>query len=128
MQDGYRQIPLPQPMMGGSPKGGMYGGQVPYSDSQDVYSPVAYAAPSGSQHAMHYTTMPPPVGAIDQPYASTSVFPTPPMQQQTSHPETSPPESHCGNNELADLLGSLKVDERGTGTLLFALCWLGQTR
>lgn len=118
MQDDFRQMSAhPQSMMGGQPKAGLYGTQSPYSDGH-VYQTVPYAAPPPAQHNMHYTTMP-PVGAMDHSYAPASVFPTPPMHhQQAPHSESSPEsytDQYSQNSDLTDLLGSLKMDERGTG-------------
>ncbi|KAK6069266.1 lipase regulator 1 [Seiridium cupressi] len=119
MPDDFRQMSShPQSMMSGQPKAAMYGTQGPYSDGHHVYQAVPYAAPPPAQHNMHYTTMP-PVGVMDQSYAPANVFPTPPMHhQQAPHSESSPEsytQDHYGqNNDLSDLLGSLKMDERGT--------------
>lgn len=103
--------------MGNQPKSGMYGSQGSYSDGQEVYQNVQYTGQSGSQHGMHYTTIP-PLGALDQSYASAGVFPTPPMHHQSAHSESSPESYHqdpYAQQDLSDLLGSLRVDERGTG-------------
>lgn len=108
-----------QTMMGGQPKPGMYGGQGGYADASDVYQTVPYGGTTGAQHNMHYTTMTPSVGVVESPYSTTSVFPTPPMHNHTAHSEASPAsyseEQHYGQQDLADLLGSLKMDARGTG-------------
>lgn len=106
-------------MMGGQPKGNLYGAQGSYADSH-VYQGVPYPAPTPQQHNMHYTTIP-PVGVMDHSYAPANVFPTPPMHhQQAPHSESSPEsytDQYAQNNDLADLLGSLKMDEKGTGKL-----------
>ncbi|KAH8682356.1 hypothetical protein BX600DRAFT_41451 [Xylariales sp. PMI_506] len=121
MPDDFRHMPQTQPMMGDQSKGSLYGAQGPYSDGH-VYQAVPYPAPP-NQHNLHYTTMP-PVGVMDQQYAPASVFPTPPMHhQQAPHSESSP-DSYTqdqyahGNNDLSDLLGSLKMDETGTAPYL----------
>ncbi|ORY57169.1 uncharacterized protein BCR38DRAFT_490148 [Pseudomassariella vexata] len=122
MQDSFRQMPMQQQsMMGGHSKPGMYGAPGPYPDNQDVYQTVQYPGGSGGQHNMHYTTIPPPVGMMDQSYAPANVFPTPPMHQQTAHSESSPESYHqdqYGQHDVADLLGTLKIDERGTAPYL----------
>lgn len=58
---------------------------------------------------------------MDQPYASTGVFSTPPMHQHSVHSEPSPGsyQDHYGQQDLADILGALKVDEAGTGLFHF---------
>jgi hypothetical protein len=120
MPDEFRQMSSqPQSLMGGQPKAGMYGAQGPYSDGASVYQPVQYAPqPQPGQHNLHYTTMP-PVGVMDQSYAPASVFPTPPMHhQQAPHSESSPEsytQEYGGSSDLSDLLGALKMNERGTG-------------
>lgn len=109
-------------MMGGQPKAGMYAAPGPYSDGHNVYQTVSYPAPQPGQHSMHYTTIP-PVGVLDQSYAPASVFPTPPMQHHHAPHSESSPESyttqdHYQNSDLSDLLGSLKMDEKGTAPYL----------
>jgi hypothetical protein len=61
-----------------------------------------------------------PVSVIDQHqhYTPQGVFPTPPLQHQhSSHPDT--PETYeqdqYGQQNLADLLGELRMNEAGTG-------------
>ncbi|KAK8035050.1 hypothetical protein PG993_010045 [Apiospora rasikravindrae] len=122
---GFRQqMPMQQqPMMGGQPKVAMYGGQAPYAEAQDVYQSVPYGAHSTAQPGMHYTTMAPATGVMDQSYAPSSVFPTPPMQHHAGpHSEPSPESSYTqdqyAQSDLADLLGSLKMDARGTAPYL----------
>jgi len=104
--------------------------QVPPKGSQSVYAPGSYSdsdpaafqslgfdAPQ-SQHNLHYTTMPAAsVSVMDQQYASQNAFPTPPLQQgprPDSSPEAYSTDSYQ-NQDLADLLGGLKVNEVGTG-------------
>jgi hypothetical protein len=66
---------------------------------------------------MHYGNMQTPVSMIDQhqQYTPQNVFPTPPLQG--SHPES--PETYeqdqYGQQDLADLLGELRMNEAGTG-------------
>lgn len=89
-----------------------------YSDgSSGSYHAVAYD-PSQPQQGVHYTTVPPPVSMVNPSYADPSVFPTPPMpvsRPDEPSPETYSPDSYQ-QQDLSDLLGSLKVDEKGTGT------------
>ncbi|KAK6209165.1 hypothetical protein LQW54_006619 [Pestalotiopsis sp. IQ-011] len=124
MPDDFRQMSShSQAMMGGQPKAGMYAAPGPYSDGHNVYQTVSYPTPQPGQHSMHYTTIP-PVGVLDQSYAPASVFPTPPMQHHhhAPHSESSPEsyttQEHYQNGDLADLLGSLKMDEKGTAPYL----------
>ncbi|KAF4635017.1 hypothetical protein G7Y89_g3076 [Cudoniella acicularis] len=100
----------------------IYTQQVPYSEAVGVYQTVPYGGPSSahSQPSMHYNSLQTPVSIIDQHqhYASQSVFPTPPLQG--SHPES--PETYeqdqYGQQDLADLLGELRMNEAGTAPYL----------
>ncbi|KAK8103782.1 uncharacterized protein PG998_010815 [Apiospora kogelbergensis] len=121
---GFRQqVPMQQqPMMGGQPKVAMYAGQSPYAEAHDVYQSVPYGAHATAQPGMHYTTMTPAPGVMDQAYAPSSVFPTPPMQHHAGPHSEPSPESYTqdqyAQSDLADLLGSLKMDARGTAPYL----------
>ncbi|KAM4067271.1 fungal specific transcription factor [Hirsutella rhossiliensis] len=81
--------------------------------------------PFDSQHSLHYTTVPPPpVSLLDhhhhQPYAPPHAFPTPPLQPAPRPDDSS---EACSTDsyqqqDLADLLGTLKVNELGTAPYL----------
>ncbi|KAL2291848.1 hypothetical protein FJTKL_12025 [Diaporthe vaccinii] len=98
-----------------------------YSEQSGLYQPMQYQDHS-PQHGMHYTTVPAPVGVVDHSYAQaqsqqaqqTTIFPTPPMQQAT-RPE-SPPEVYnqdqYGQQDLSELLGTLKLNDAGTAPYL----------
>lgn len=103
----------------------------------DVYtSQGAYTDPDASpyqtlsfdsQHNLHYTTVPrPPASVLDhhhhQPYAPPHAFPTPPLQQAPRLDDSS---EACSTDsyqqqDLADLLGTLRVNELGTGMRCFS--------
>ncbi len=113
--DTYRQMAMPpqQPMMGGQPKAaGIYTTHGSYPDHQSVYSSVSY----GDTQHNPYSAMP-TVNVMDQSYASASMFPTPPVHQQSVHSESSPEsyQDHYGQHDISDVLGALKLDEIGTG-------------
>lgn len=120
----FQQMPMQQQVMQGAPKQtppGLYAPQSGYPDaSSAAYTNMSYDPSSQqSQHDLQYTTVPPPVSVIDQQYAAQNVFPTPPMQHG-SRPESSPEAYSPGDyqqQDLADLLGSLKVNETGTGKM-----------
>jgi hypothetical protein len=130
MQDGYRQqVPQPPPdqqqsqqqqqLLAHAPKPApMYAPQSSYQDTSALYHSVHYSESQAVPHGLHYTTVPASMNVVDSTYAPQHAFPTPPLQQGPSHPE-SPPESNYseqyGQQDLADLLGSLKVNEAGTG-------------
>ncbi|PHH77091.1 hypothetical protein CDD82_3668 [Ophiocordyceps australis] len=75
---------------------------------------------SHSHQDLNYTTLSPSaVPLVDQTYAPQSAFPTPPLQQ-LSQPASSPDDSYdpYQQQDLADLLGTLKVNEVGTAPYL----------
>ncbi|EPE36032.1 Zn2/Cys6 DNA-binding protein [Glarea lozoyensis ATCC 20868] len=101
----------------------IYTQQVPYPEAVGVYPSIPYGGPSSaqSQPSMHpYSNLQTPVSVIEQHqhYSQQNVFPTPPMQG--SHPQS--PESYeqdqYGQQNLADLLGELRMDEAGTAPYL----------
>jgi hypothetical protein len=102
----------------------------PYSESAGVYHSVAYGEPqtAHSQQSMHYGSLHTPVSVLDQhqhytpqqQQQHTPVFPTPPLPQ-SSHAGSIASPSHYGQDQfgqenLADLLGDLKMDPAGRGT------------
>lgn len=96
--------------------------QVMHTPPKDQYGQgydpnAAYQMPfdASQQVGMSYT------GAnMGEPYAGQNVFPTPPMQPGVK-PDDSSPEAYSPDSykqqDLADLLGTLKVDETGAGGL-----------
>ncbi|KKO97489.1 hypothetical protein THAR02_10410 [Trichoderma harzianum] len=108
-------------------------GQAPLKSEQDVYAPQAGYPDAASasfqtlpydasqpQHNLHYTTVPPQMSMVDQHVAPQDAFPTPPMQQ-SSQPGSSPGAYSADSyqqQDLADLLGGLKMNEIGTAPYL----------
>jgi len=126
LEEAFRQaqVPLQAQMLNTAPKSAptLYGAPTGYSETPNVYQQMQYSESRATQsqqshHGLHYTTVPPPVSIIDQPYGSQNVFPTPPLQSGSRH--ESPPDAYSQDGyqqqDLADLLGSLKVNEAGTG-------------
>jgi hypothetical protein len=122
--DEYHQQVAMQQQMAGPHKNvpPIYTQQVAYPETVGVYQTGSYGEPSSghTQHGLHYNSMQTPVSVIDhhQHYTPQGVFPTPPLQQQhSSHPES--PETYeqdqYGQQNLADLLGELRMNEAGTG-------------
>lgn len=125
VHDFRQHLPMQQPQMlaGGPSHPAMYAPKPGlYSEPSGLYPTMQYPDHASAQ-GMQYTTVP-SVGVVDQSYASTSqqapqpsVFPTPPLQQ-LSRPE-SPPEVYnqdqYGQQDLSDLLGTLKLNDAGTG-------------
>jgi hypothetical protein len=136
LQDSFRQqmpmqqqqVSAPQHMVPGVVKPGpsMYAAQSTYPDASNIYQHVSYAESPTSQHNLHYTTVPPSVPLVDQSYAAQNVFPTPPLQHGSR--SDSPPAAYSPDSyqqpDLADLLGSLKVNESGTGKEVKILVFL----
>jgi hypothetical protein len=72
-----------------------------------------------AQSNLNYTSVPPPVSLVEQQYSQRAVFPTPPLQSgglDEPSPEAYSPDS-AHQHDLADLLGTLKMDETGTGMI-----------
>lgn len=125
--DPYQQVSLQQQVLQTTPKQpapAMYATQPSYHDPNSVYADASSASyqtgpydATQSQAAMSYASVAPPVSIIDHSYTSPHVFPTPPLQQEV-HQEPSPEAYSPGEyqqQDLADLLGTLKVNEAGTG-------------
>lgn len=127
VQDFRPHLAMPPPhMLAGTPNpASMYAKPATYSEPAGLYQPMQYADGSPVATGMHYTTMP-PISVVDHPYVSQApqsqsqshtVFPTPPMQQ-LNRPD-SPPESYhqdqYGQQDLSELLGTLKLNDAGTG-------------
>lgn len=98
-----------------------------YSGPSGLYQPMQYADHSPVATGMHYTTVP-PVGVVDNSYtpshshshaqAQPTLFPTASLQQ--AHRPASPPETYTSeqygqHGDLSELLGTLKLNEAGTG-------------
>ena len=78
-----------------------------------------------SRQQLDYAAVQQSVPVMDQSYQPQGVFPTPPMQA-SSQPGLSPeaystPDSFAQQQDLSELLGNLKVDEKGTGTLIWLI-------
>ena len=98
-----------------------------YTSNPSIYQHVSYVDTATAQPRMHYTTIPPQVTVPDQAtYGQAHMFPAPPpLAQQQALPQASqnapesPPDSfqaeQYSHGDLSDLLGSLNVDEAGTG-------------
>lgn len=117
--DQYQQMSMHQQVMGPNPKApapAIYSAQAGYPDPNTAhYQTVPYEAPQ-QPGSIPYGAVPPP-SMIDHSYADQNVFPTPPMQQPTQQqpsPEAYSPGDYQ-HQDLADLLGTLKVNETGTG-------------
>lgn len=94
----------------------LYAAPGAFSDTeQTVFQQVSFDA-NPNQHNLHYTTVPPP-GVLDQKYNGSNAYSTTPIHQaprQDSSPEAHSVDSYQ-QQDLADLLGGLKVNEIGTG-------------
>ena len=119
--DGFRQeLPLQeQQLLAAGPKStSMFPSPTSYQDPSAGLYQAQYDGSAGVAHNLHYTTVNPSVANVaGQSYPPQHTFPTPPLAQSSR--SDSPPEvyspSEYGQQDLADLLGSLKVNEAGTG-------------
>jgi hypothetical protein len=124
-EDDYHQQVSMQQQLAASQKSipHIYTQQGTYSDGVSVYQPVGYGESSSghSQQSMHYDSLHTPVSVLDQHqhYSPNHVYP-PPQLPQNPHPESPDVYEHSqfGQQNLADLLGELKINERGTGRKL----------
>lgn len=116
--------PLPlaeqQQLLAHAPKPpSIYPPQTTYPDTSGLYHPVQYTEPHPVPSNLQYTPVHHHPSVVDQQYAAPPTsFPTPPLQHAPN--PGSPDEafqSEYAQQDLADLLGSLKVNEAGTGTL-----------
>ncbi|KAH7261026.1 uncharacterized protein BKA55DRAFT_536032 [Fusarium redolens] len=126
--DQYQQMPMQHQVMNPGTKispAAMYGAPQPgYPDASAQYQHVQYDT-SQQPGGMPYGAVAPSGSMMEQHYAGQNVFPTPPMhqpppppvaQQQPSPEAYSPGEYQ--HHDLADLLGTLKVNETGTAPYL----------
>ncbi|KAJ4297277.1 hypothetical protein N0V88_004195 [Collariella sp. IMI 366227] len=98
----------------------IYTPQASYQDTSALYHPVQYAEPQPVPHDLQYGSVHHPVGVVDQQYTTQpATFPTPPLQHapQPGSPEETY-QAEYAQQDLADLLGSLKVNEAGTAPYL----------
>lgn len=124
MQDNFRQMPMGQqqpPMMANAPKAGpaMYAAQAVYPDNPSVYQPaVAYSESPTAQQNYHYSTASGPLPVMGgQQYDQAHHMPSPPhhLSKDSASPELYSHDDSYQQQDLSDLLGSLKVDEAGSG-------------
>lgn len=98
-----------------------YAADAAYSDpSGGMFNAIPYDPSQPQQQDIHYTTVPP--NLVDNHFvaAQSSAFPTPPMHQgprQDSSPDAHSVDSYQ-QQDLANLLGGLKLNELGTGKML----------
>ena len=116
---GAHEAYAPQPMMHGAPKTAapMYHAHQLSTGAPDLFQAPHYGDPRPPTHQdLSYAGMPRGASAAEPSYASQGVFPSAPLQtdsQQNSSPGNYSQDSY--QTDLADLLGSLKVNEAGTG-------------
>lgn len=84
-----------------------------------MYQSIPYGGPSSahSHQSMHYNSLQTPVSALSQhtEYSPQAVYPTAPLQQQTHDSPENYTHSEYSGEDLADLLGELKMNPAGTG-------------
>lgn len=118
--DQYQQMPMQQQILqttSKQPQPIMYATQPTYPDvNSGVYPSLSYDA-TQQQSGLGYTSVPPGMSVMDPNYSSPHNFPTPPSQHE-SHQEPSPEAYSPGDQqqqELVSMLGSLEVNDVGTG-------------
>ncbi|KAL2023263.1 hypothetical protein VTK56DRAFT_3386 [Thermocarpiscus australiensis] len=124
-QDSFRQQQLPlqeqQLLSHGAKPSPVYPQQhASYQDTSGLYHrTVQYAESQAVPHDLQYPSVQHHVGVVDQQYPTPSAFPTPPLQP-APHPgsATETYQAEYAQQDLADLLGSLKVNEAGTAPYL----------
>jgi hypothetical protein len=83
-----------------------------------MYHPVQYNEPQNVAHNLQYTAVHPAVSVADQRYPAQAAFPTPPLRHASQPDSPEAYQSEYAQQDLADLLGSLKVNETGTAPYL----------
>ncbi|KAK1757401.1 hypothetical protein QBC47DRAFT_399742 [Echria macrotheca] len=112
-----QQMPLQdQQMLTQAQKSTALYAQPSYQDPTGLYHTVQYPEAQNVQSNLQYTSVHPSVNVPDQRYASQGSFPTPQHSSQPESPEAY--QSEYAQQDLADLLGSLKVNEAGTAPYL----------
>lgn len=124
MQDNFRQMPMGQqqaPIMPNPAKPGpaMYAAQAAYPENPSIYQPVAYGESPTGQQNFHYGNVAPPMSVMGgQQYDPSQHMPSPPHQgggKDDGSPEVYGHDDSYQQQDLSDLLGSLRVDEAGSG-------------
>jgi len=120
-QDGFpRQLSLgDQQLLAHAAKSTPAYQQTSYQDATALYQSVQYTEPQNVNvtHGVPYADVSQSVSVDTQRFPPQSTFPTPPPMQHTPQAAESPEayRNDYAQQDLADLLGSLKVDEAGTG-------------
>ncbi|KAK3382841.1 hypothetical protein B0T24DRAFT_24850 [Lasiosphaeria ovina] len=121
VQDGFReQLPIAdQQLLGHAPKPApIYTTQPSYQNPALYHDVQQYAESQGVQHNLQYANAHTPVDIVDQQYTSQNSFPTPPLQHSSQPESPEAYQSEYAQQDLADLLGSLKVNEAGIAPYL----------
>ncbi|KAJ6782170.1 hypothetical protein PWT90_03602 [Aphanocladium album] len=117
--DQFQQMDMQMPPQDQHKGPDMYTQMPNYTENPGGFYTIPYDA-SQAQHDINYTTVPPPAMLDPSPYAHQNNFPAPPLRQ-SDHPGASP-ESYTTDayqqQDLADLLGTLKLNEVGTAPYL----------
>lgn len=103
-----------------------YASDPAYSDPSGggMFNAIPYDPSQPQQQDIHYTTVPP--NMVDNHFvaAQSNAFPTPPLNHSTR--QDSSPDAHSVDSyqqqDLANLLGGLKLNELGTGEILNLTC------
>lgn len=122
----HMAMPPPHMLAGPTDHASMYPSKAAsYSGPSSLYQSMQYPDQSPVATGMHYTTVPPSAGVVDnyappmsQSHNQPAIFHPAPLQQvdrPDSPPETYTPEQYGPQGDLSELLGTLKLNEAGTG-------------
>ncbi len=115
--DQFQQMTMQMPPQHHRGAADMYPQMSSYTDNPAAFHTIPYD-PSQAQHDIHYTTVPPRAVVDPASYATQNNFP--PSLNHPEHPGASP-ESYTTDSyqkqDLSDLLGTLKLNELGTGMI-----------
>jgi len=104
-----------QQLLAAGPKPPSMYAQQSYQDPGSLYHSVHYTEPQTVAHGLHYAPVHSGLDVPDSRYPTQNAFPTPPLQHSSQAESPEAYQSEYAQQDLADLLGSLKVNEAGTG-------------
>ncbi|QSZ36402.1 hypothetical protein DSL72_006279 [Monilinia vaccinii-corymbosi] len=119
----HQQVPIQQQMsLPSKVVPPIYTQQAAYSDPNNMYQTIPYGAPptAHGQQSMHYNNLQAPVSALSQhtEYSPQAVYAPAPLQQQSHDSPENYTHSEYGTEDLADLLGELRMNPAGTAPYL----------
>jgi hypothetical protein len=90
--------------------------EISYADGVNMYQPLQYGQPPPTQIPMQFANMPNQAGVINDHFTADNMYPVAPL---VPHHHSESPEAYSQDQyspqDLADLLGDLKMDTGGSG-------------